>query len=106
MPFPDLLIRLKTLPEIRGKMNNRSFKILIVDDIPTNIQVLGSVLRKAGYEVAFTDNGQDAINKAKSGDIISAFIISCNIVLLICKCNRHPFFLDTGTFTASVTQVI
>ncbi len=47
-------------------MNNRSFKILIVDDIPTNIQVLGSVLRKAGYEVAFTDNGQDAINKAKA----------------------------------------
>ncbi len=47
-------------------MDKRNFKILIVDDIPTNIQVLGSVLRKAGYEVAFTDNGQDAINKTKS----------------------------------------
>ena len=47
-------------------MEDHKFKILIVDDIPTNIQVLGSVLRKAGYEVAFTDNGLDAIKKARS----------------------------------------
>nr|NQU90152.1 hybrid sensor histidine kinase/response regulator [Bacteroidota bacterium] len=47
-------------------METEKFKILIVDDIPTNIQVLGSVLRKAGYEVAFTDNGADAIVKAIS----------------------------------------
>jgi len=54
------------LPKNKKLMDRNNFKILIVDDIPTNIQVLGSVLRKAGYEVAFTDNGQDAINKAKS----------------------------------------
>lgn len=49
-------------------MNEKKFKILIVDDIPTNIQVLGNVLRKAGYEVAFTDNGSDAIEKARKFD--------------------------------------
>lgn len=47
-------------------MTEKKFKILIVDDIPANIQVLGNVLRKAGYEVAFTDNGMDAIVKTKN----------------------------------------
>jgi signal transduction histidine kinase len=62
-------------------MNKRNFKILIVDDIPTNIQVLGSVLRKAGYEVAFTDNGQDAINKTKANqyDLILLDIMMPNM---------------------------
>jgi len=62
-------------------MDRNNFKILIVDDIPTNIQVLGSVLRKAGYEVAFTDNGQDAINKAKSNhyDLILLDIMMPNM---------------------------
>lgn len=45
-------------------MTEKKFKILIVDDIPANIQVLGNVLRKSGYEIAFTDNGPDAITKA------------------------------------------
>lgn len=45
-------------------MAEKKFKVLIVDDIPANIQVLGNVLRKSGYEVAFTDNGMDAIEKA------------------------------------------
>ncbi len=47
-------------------MKARDFKILIVDDIPANIQVLGNVLRKQGYEVAFTDNGPDAIEKSRT----------------------------------------
>jgi len=62
-------------------MEKSNFKILIVDDIPTNIQVLGSVLRKDGYEVAFTDNGQDAINMAKSNlyDLILLDIMMPNM---------------------------
>ena len=62
-------------------MEKFNFRILIVDDIPTNIQVLGSVLRKAGYEVAFTDNGKDAINKAKANqyDLILLDIMMPNM---------------------------
>jgi len=55
-------------------MTEKKFKILIVDDIAANIQVLGSVLRKSGYEVAFTDNGPDAISKAK--------VINFDLILL------------------------
>ncbi len=38
-----------------------SFKILAVDDNPTNIKVIGSVLRDAGYRVGFALNGREAL---------------------------------------------
>ena len=41
-------------------------KILIVDDSPTERHVLNDMLTKAGYEVVSSDNGEDAILKAKS----------------------------------------
>jgi twitching motility two-component system response regulator PilH len=41
-------------------------KILIVDDSPTERHVLNDLLTKAGYEVVASDNGEDAILKAKS----------------------------------------
>ena len=47
-----------------GAMSIR--KILIVDDSPTERHVLNDMLTKAGYEVVASDNGEDAILKAKS----------------------------------------
>jgi twitching motility two-component system response regulator PilH len=41
-------------------------RILIVDDSPTERHVLNDMLTKAGYEVVASDNGEDAIQKAKS----------------------------------------
>ena len=41
-------------------------KILIVDDSPTERHVLNDLLTKSGYEVMASDNGEDAIQKAKS----------------------------------------
>jgi twitching motility two-component system response regulator PilH len=41
-------------------------KILIVDDSPTERHVLNDMLTKSGYEVVASDNGEDAIQKAKS----------------------------------------
>jgi twitching motility two-component system response regulator PilH len=40
-------------------------KILIVDDSPTERHVLNDLLSKAGFEVVASDNGEDAILKAK-----------------------------------------
>jgi two-component system, sensor histidine kinase and response regulator len=37
------------------------FKILVVDDNPRNIQVIGTILREAGYEVGFALNGKQAL---------------------------------------------
>ena len=66
--------QLKILKDKTLIMEGRKFKLLIVDDIPENIQVLGNILRSAGYEVAFTDNGHDAIEKSK--------IIDFDLILL------------------------
>ena len=48
------------------------FSILIVDDEPKNIQVLGSLLKENGYEVEFALNGEKALNwmGKKSFDLV------------------------------------
>ncbi|NQZ05851.1 MAG: two-component system response regulator [Algicola sp.] len=43
-------------------MPNRKFKILVVDDTPKNIQVVGSILQNQSYQVAFATNGKKALN--------------------------------------------
>lgn len=43
-----------------------SFKILLVDDEPDILEFLGYNLRKEGYEVMVSNNGKDALNKAKN----------------------------------------
>jgi twitching motility two-component system response regulator PilH len=53
-----------------GEVRNRAGamaikKILIVDDSPTERHVLNDMLSKAGYEVVASDNGEDAILKAR-----------------------------------------
>ena len=48
---------------------NKSFKILIVDDQQKNIQVLGSLLRQEDYIIGVATNGQQAIDTlVKSND--------------------------------------
>lgn len=42
--------------------NNDKQIILIVDDLPKNLQVLGSVLKKEGYRIAFAKSGEQALN--------------------------------------------
>ncbi|RZN32128.1 MAG: hybrid sensor histidine kinase/response regulator [Methanosarcinales archaeon] len=40
--------------------------IHIVDDVPKNIQVVGNILRGEDCEIAFSQNGGDALNRIKS----------------------------------------
>jgi signal transduction histidine kinase/DNA-binding response OmpR family regulator len=60
----DLAEEVSTQPNISttdiGKV------ILIVDDTPTNLQVLFTCLEKAGYRVLVTQNGENAIKIAES----------------------------------------
>lgn len=51
------------------ELNNSDFKILIVDDVPKNIQVLGSILMKENYNISFAYNGSDAIKLASSNEL-------------------------------------
>jgi len=40
--------------------------IHIVDDVPKNIQVVGNILREVDCEIAFSQNGRDALDRIKS----------------------------------------
>ncbi len=42
--------------------NQKPFLILIVDDVETNLQLLGNILQEQNYDVSFASNGQDALS--------------------------------------------
>jgi two-component system alkaline phosphatase synthesis response regulator PhoP len=46
-------------------MDQQFYKILLVDDEPDVLEFIGYNLRKAGYEVHSSQNGREAIKKAK-----------------------------------------
>ena len=43
-------------------MNNKSEKILIVDDVSKNIQILGNILSQKNFQVAYAQTGQQALD--------------------------------------------
>lgn len=43
------------------KVKRRGYKILIVDDVPQNIQVLANILKDAGYQIGFAQDGKTAL---------------------------------------------
>jgi len=42
------------------------FKILIVDDVPKNIQVAANILQKHGYRMAFAQSGETALSQTRN----------------------------------------
>ncbi|MBI9033352.1 MAG: hybrid sensor histidine kinase/response regulator, partial [Bacteroidales bacterium] len=57
---------------------NEDFTILIVDDIPENLQVLGSILDNHGYTISFAQNGKEAIEQAEE---IKFDLILCDVMM-------------------------
>lgn len=45
-----------------------SMSILIVDDEPTNIQLLGGILSREGYQIDYAHNGTEALDKTTGKD--------------------------------------
>ena len=58
-------------------MDNQTFKILVVDDQPSNLRCLSNILTQRGYKVQRAISGQLALNAAKSSppDLILLDII-------------------------------
>lgn len=46
--------------------DNKKFKVLIVDDVPKNIQVAANILQEEGYQMAFAQNGKTALSMVQS----------------------------------------
>ena len=47
--------------------NPKLYNVLIVDDVPKNIQVLGSILRDQGYQLSFAMDGKRALDLTSKG---------------------------------------
>jgi two-component system sensor histidine kinase/response regulator len=52
--------------ELNINVADKKSLILIVDDIPKNLQVLSSILNTENYQISFASNGSQAIDVAKS----------------------------------------
>lgn len=50
----------------KHQTKNRAYRILIVDDLPKNIQVLAGILHKEAYDINYTVSGAEAIKLAES----------------------------------------
>ena len=49
-------------------MIDKAYKILIVDDLPKNIQVVAATLQTEGYDISFAQNGESAIKMCNTND--------------------------------------
>lgn len=96
-------------------MSENISKILIVDDVPRNIQVLGKTLIQHKYKVAYAQNGTDAINLIKDNhfDLIlldimmpgmDGFEVCRRIKEQTLAENTPIIFLTARTDTESITQ--
>ncbi|MBW7875051.1 MAG: hybrid sensor histidine kinase/response regulator [Candidatus Cloacimonetes bacterium] len=59
-------------PEPEIQPDTKQGLVLIVDDVPTNLQLLGHLLRENGYDVAFASSGAQALSmvSARKPDVI------------------------------------
>lgn len=62
--------------------DNKKFKVLVVDDNPQNIQVLGSVLKEANYTVGFATNGKQALEILTQADDYSIVLLDIDMPIL------------------------
>ncbi len=59
-------------------MNNKSIKILLVDDEPDILELVGYHLKKEGYQVFKASNGNEAVNSAK---VVGPHLILLDIMM-------------------------
>lgn len=96
-------------------MKDRIFKILVVDDTPTNIQVVATFLQAEGYEVSFATNGKKALELCESNalDLILMDVMmpemdgyeACRRLKLTAKGQHIPvIFLTAKTDEESIVE--
>lgn len=52
-----------------GDMSERAPRVLIVDDVPENIQISATILKSEGYDLFFAESGERALQEARSREI-------------------------------------
>src|SRR5665647_1861075 len=60
----------------------KEFKILAVDDNPKNIQVIGSILMEANYEVGFAMDGKQALDLLLESNDYDLVLLDVNMPVM------------------------
>lgn len=63
-------------------MEQKQSKILAVDDNHQNIKVIGSILRKANYQVGFAFNGQQALDLLEASNDYDLVLLDVNMPMM------------------------
>ena len=63
-------------------MEQKQYKILAVDDNHQNIKVIGSILRKANYQVGFAFNGQQALDLLEASNDYDLVLLDVNMPMM------------------------
>ncbi|MCX6239485.1 MAG: response regulator [Bacteroidia bacterium] len=75
----------------------QDFKVLAVDDNPNNIQVIGSILMEANYEVGFAMDGKQALELLTESKDYDLVLLDVNMPVMngfeTCKAMRRNEFL-------------
>jgi two-component system, sensor histidine kinase and response regulator len=75
----------------------KDFKVLAVDDNPKNIQVIGSILMEANYEVGFAMDGKQALELLAESKDYDLVLLDVNMPVMngfeACKAMRRNEFL-------------
>ncbi|MBS0193300.1 MAG: response regulator [Proteobacteria bacterium] len=61
-------------PLVRHRARVRSLRLLVADDLPSNRTVLRRLLERAGHEVVFACNGEEALEALASTDLDAAIL--------------------------------
>ncbi|MBN2521088.1 MAG: response regulator [Bacteroidales bacterium] len=95
---------------------NKKFKILVVDDIPKNIQVLGNILKKADYLAGFAINGKQAMDILQNANDYDLVLLDINMPVMngfdVCRAMREDtrlkeipvIFLTAYTDTENIVK--
>jgi two-component system, sensor histidine kinase and response regulator len=71
----------------------KDFKVLAVDDNPKNIQVIGSILMEANYEVGFAIDGKQALDLLNESNDYDLVLLDINMPVMngfeACKAMRN-----------------
>lgn len=77
-------------------LHSRGFLILVVDNVSQNLQVIGEILEKGGYDTTFASSGQQAIERVQATQpdlILLDLMMSGMNGLEVCQhLKTHPSF--------------
>lgn len=63
-------------------IENKRFKVLVVDDNPKNIQIIGNILREANYMIGYATDGKQALEILQQNDDYDLILLDVDMPVM------------------------